>query len=109
MYLLIYCFFFQIPFHFKDEIKEVRQLEEDIPPGTEVLARFPDDGWFYFAVVECKVESKDSYRILDATGNKFEISKGDIILDESVPSRDLQVGLQLFYTYQCIFEWGSLY
>jgi len=48
----------------------------------EVLARFPDDGWFYFGVVWAIVAKNMVYKILDGAGNLTDITRSDMLLEE---------------------------
>lgn len=63
----------------------------DLVDRQEVLARFPDDGWFYFGVVLSRAEKKDMYNVLDGMGNVFEVKMEDIFLEEDEQFRALEV------------------
>lgn len=60
--------------------------------GTEVLACYPDDGWFYFGVVKSKTTEKiNYYDILDSTGHVTSIFREDILTDDLEPFHSIQV------------------
>jgi len=67
--------------------------------NKEVLARFSDDGWFYFGVARKKNIKEKTYTVLDGAGNCIDIPKIDILLDE-------EEGYQGFATLEvCTNDW----
>ena len=67
---------FQEIFNRKQEVTVELRLRQ------EVLARFPDDGWFYFGVVWAIVAKNMVYTILDGAGNLTDITRSDMFLEE---------------------------
>ena len=48
--------------------------------AEEVLARWPDDGWFYFGSIKEKVSYEDHvYKVKDSTGYVAHIHVNDIL------------------------------
>ena len=67
---------FQEIFNRKQEVTVELRLRQ------EVLARFPDDAWFYFGVVWAIVDKNIVYTILDGAGNLTDITRSDMFLEE---------------------------
>ena len=71
-----------------------------LPPNEEgdplinqhVLARWPDDGWYYRGVVVSTATGEMWYQVEDASHDKERIHASDIIIDEQDALASLQVG-----------------
>lgn len=78
-------------------------LYQTLPEGKEVLARWMDDGWFYFGVVVTEVEDRQ-YVVRDATGHMEAVRRDDILLDdenlfEAIQPHDCVIALHPRYVY----------
>ncbi|WAQ99980.1 hypothetical protein MAR_024353, partial [Mya arenaria] len=72
--------------------------------GQEVLARWSDDGWYYFGLIESKEESKDVsrgkskkqkedailWKVRDSTGHSENIPRRNILTEEERKQRKIE-------------------
>lgn len=67
------------------------ELGVDAFVGLDVLARWPDDGWYYRAKVVCSVGQHGRYQVMDACGDMETIHLSDMITDTQDAQTPLQV------------------
>ncbi|WAQ99981.1 hypothetical protein MAR_024354 [Mya arenaria] len=91
-----------------EEEEEEKGEEGDLSKGQEVLARWSDDGWYYFGLIESKEESKDVsrgkskkqkedailWKVRDSTGHSENIPRRNILTEEERKQRKIEVRLQ---------------
>ena len=66
----------------EDPAVDKRPVPTRLQCGEEVLARWPDDGWYYRGTIH--EPAGDSYFVEDSVGNMEEIARQNIISDEDV-------------------------
>lgn len=72
-----------------------------LKPGEDVLARWKDDGWYYFGMVVAP-EYNGSVRVLDSTGYEENIPFDDILISsgsDEIQKNDYIVALHPRYVY----------
>ncbi|WAQ99963.1 VWA3B-like protein [Mya arenaria] len=65
--------------------------KEELVSGLEVLARWRDDGWFYYGRINGRA-AEGGYEVRDVTGHVENISRDDILLEEEKIFQAIQPG-----------------
>ena len=77
-------------------VQRLVELGVDAFVGLEVLAQWPDDGWYYRAKVVCSV-GQHRYQVMDACGELETIHLSDMITDTQDADTQLQVSTATKY------------
>lgn len=95
----------------KEKILKLRSELPEIKVGEEVLARWPDDGWYYRSIVTNYL-GNHQYQVEDSLRDYEKVYREDLIADIVSPNFNLEVGdpvIALHPEYELSYAPGQVF